>query len=132
MIAGAGDSHARPLTHLLSGLDWTLRRRGWRKSAPCMRLAGLVLRSASTCLLIALPLLCYISDGIKLQFGREGLMPTELTMLYGRSRPLKPNRTDVDPTACKARRLIVVSIDPIDLWANGNVTRSHDEARLSL
>lgn len=44
-------------------------------------------------------------------------MPTELTMLYGQSRPLKPNRTNVDPSACNGRRLIVVSTDPIDLWA---------------
>ena len=44
-------------------------------------------------------------------------MPTESTMLYERSRPLKANREDVDLTACKARPPIAVSIDPIDLWA---------------
>jgi hypothetical protein len=37
------------------------------------RAARLVLRSASTCLLIVLSLLWYISDETKLQFGREGV-----------------------------------------------------------
>src|SRR6185437_7284536 len=41
------------------------------RSAPRGWAAQLVLRSASTCLLIALPLLWYISDETKLHFGRE-------------------------------------------------------------
>jgi hypothetical protein len=42
--------------------------------------AVLVLRSASTCLLIALPLSWYISDETKVQFGREGLIPAKSAM----------------------------------------------------
>ena len=44
------------------------------------------------------------------------MMPTESTMLYERSRPLKANR-DVGPTALKVRPPTPVSIDQIDLWA---------------
>ena len=44
-------------------------------------------------------------------------MPTELTMLDERSRPLKANRDNVGPTAFKARRPTPVFIDQIDLWA---------------
>ena len=43
-------------------------------------------------------------------------MPTESTMLYERSRPLKANRDDVGPTAFKARPPTPVSI-ALDLWA---------------
>ena len=43
-------------------------------------------------------------------------MPTESTMLYERSRPMKANREGVHLTSCKARPSIAVSIDPIDLW----------------
>jgi hypothetical protein len=81
---------------------------------------GRVLPSASTCLLIALPLLCYIDDGTKLQFGQEGAMPAESTMRYERSRPLKPNREDVDLTACRPVPAIAVSIDPIGLGAESD------------
>jgi hypothetical protein len=45
-------------------------------------------------------------------------MPTESTMLYERSRPLKANRDDVGLTAFKARLLTPVSID---LWAKVTV-----------
>jgi hypothetical protein len=48
-------------------------------------------------------------------------MPTESTMLYERSRPLKANRDDVGPTAFKARPPTPVSIDQIDLWAKVTV-----------
>ena len=48
-------------------------------------------------------------------------MPTESTMPYERSRPLKANRDDVGLTAFKARRPIAVSIDQIDLWAKVTV-----------
>ena len=57
-------------------------------------------------------------------------MPTESTMLYERSRPLKANREDVDLTACRARRPIPVSIDPIDPWAK--VTGKIDRAIASI
>ena len=57
-------------------------------------------------------------------------MPTESTMLYERSRPLKANREDVDLTARKARPPIAVSIDPIDLWAK--VTVKIDRAIASI
>ena len=57
-------------------------------------------------------------------------MRTESMMLYERSRPLKTNRDDVDPTACKARPPIAVSIDPIDLWAK--VTGKIDRAIASI
>jgi hypothetical protein len=55
-------------------------------------------------------------------------MPTEATMLYERSRPLKANRDDVDLAAFKARPATPVSIDPSDLWAKVTVKitgRSH-------
>jgi hypothetical protein len=48
-------------------------------------------------------------------------MPTESTMLYERSRPLKANRHDVGLTAFKARPPTPVSIDQIDLWAKVTV-----------
>jgi hypothetical protein len=57
-------------------------------------------------------------------------MPAESTMVYERSRPLKPNREDVDLTACKARPSIAVSSDPIDLWAK--VTGKIDRAIASI
>lgn len=44
-------------------------------------------------------------------------MPTESTMLYERSRPLKTNPDNIGPTAFKACRPTPVSIDQIDLWA---------------
>jgi hypothetical protein len=65
--------------------------------------AGPVPRSASTCLLIVRALLWYISDGTKLQFGREGWMSSESSMLYERSRSSKANREDVDPAPRSAR-----------------------------
>ena len=49
------------------------------------------------------------------------MMPTESTMLYERSRPLKANRDDVGPTALKVRPPTPVSIDQIDLWAKVTV-----------
>ena len=48
-------------------------------------------------------------------------MPTESTMLYERSRPLKANRDDVGPTAFKARPPTPVSIDQIDRCAKVTV-----------
>jgi hypothetical protein len=41
------------------------------KQPPLYRAAGPVLCSASTYLLIVMALLWYLSDGTKLQFGRE-------------------------------------------------------------
>ena len=43
-------------------------------------------------------------------------MPTESTMRYERSKPLKVNREDIGLPVRKARGPIPVSIDPIDLW----------------
>ena len=57
-------------------------------------------------------------------------MPTESTMLYERSRPLKANRDHVGPTAFKARPPTPVSIDQIDLWAK--VTVKIDRAIASI
>ena len=57
-------------------------------------------------------------------------MPTESTMLYERSRPLKANRDDVGLTAFKARPPTLVSIDQIDLWAK--VTVKIDRAIASI
>jgi hypothetical protein len=57
-------------------------------------------------------------------------MPAESTMLYERSRPLKPNREDGDLPACKGRLPIAVSSDPIDLWAK--VTGKIDRAIASI
>ena len=57
-------------------------------------------------------------------------MPTESTMLYERSRPLKANRDDVGLTAFKARPPTPVSIDQIDLWAK--VTVKIDRAIASI
>ena len=57
-------------------------------------------------------------------------MPTESTMLYERSRPLKANRDDVGLTALKARRPTPASIDQIDLWAK--VTVKIDRAITSI
>jgi hypothetical protein len=54
-------------------------------------------------------------------------MPTELTMLYARSRPSKANRGDVGLTT---RRLIEVFVNPIDLWAK--VTWKIDRAITSI
>ena len=51
-------------------------------------------------------------------------MPTESTMLYERSRPLKANRDDVGPTALKVRPPTPVSIDQIDLWATVKIDRA--------
>jgi hypothetical protein len=53
-------------------------------------------------------------------------MPTESTMPYERSRPLKTNRDDVGRTAFKARPPTPVSIDQIDPWAK--VTMKIDRA----
>jgi hypothetical protein len=47
-------------------------------------------------------------------------MPAESTMRYERSRPLKPNREDVDLTACRPVPAIAVSIDPIGLGAESD------------
>jgi hypothetical protein len=57
-------------------------------------------------------------------------MPTESTMLYERSRPLKANRDDVGLTAFEARPPTPVSIDQIDLWAK--VTVKIDRAIVSI
>jgi hypothetical protein len=57
-------------------------------------------------------------------------MPTESTMLYERSRPLKANRDDVGLNAFKARPPTPVSIDQIDLWAK--VTVKIDRAIASI
>jgi hypothetical protein len=76
------------------------------------RPAQLVLRSASTCLLIAMPLLWYISDETKVQFGR-GVVPAESTMPPKRSKLSKANRDDVDQTPSAARRPTAISIDPV-------------------
>jgi hypothetical protein len=57
-------------------------------------------------------------------------MPTESTMLYGRSRPLKANRDNVDLTAFKACPPTPVSIDQIELWAK--VTVKIDRAIASI
>ena len=57
-------------------------------------------------------------------------MPTESTMLYERSRPLKTNPDNIGPTAFKARRPTPVSIDQIDLWAK--VTVKIDRAIASI
>ena len=57
-------------------------------------------------------------------------MPTESTMLYERSRPLKTNLDNAGPTAFKARRPTPVSIDQIDLWAK--VTVKIDRAIASI
>jgi hypothetical protein len=57
-------------------------------------------------------------------------MPAELTMLYERSRPLKPNREDVGPTAFNARPPTPVSIDQIDRCAK--VTVKIDRAIASI
>ena len=54
-------------------------------------------------------------------------MPTESTMLYERSRPLKANRDDVGLTAFEARP---PTIDQIDLWAK--VTMKIDRAIASI
>ena len=54
------------------------RRRESQLSAPAEAealLRSVVLRSASTCLLIVMALLWYISDGTKLHFGREAECP---------------------------------------------------------
>ena len=124
------------------GFRLEFRRRSEGKSRctlSCM--AGLVLRSASTCLLIVLPLSWYISDGTKLQFRREGGDAHESTMRYERSRPLKVNREDSGPPSAKpAGRSRFPSIQLIcaQKWP-GRLTRrshlsllAHDEARLSL
>jgi hypothetical protein len=58
------------------------------------------------------------------------MMPTESTMLYERSRPLKANRDDVGPTALKVRPTTPVSIDQIGLWAK--VTVKIDRAIASI
>jgi hypothetical protein len=55
------------------------------------------------------------------------MMPTESTMLYERSRPLKANRDDVGLTAFEARP---PTIDQIDLWAK--VTMKIDRAIASI
>jgi hypothetical protein len=57
------------------------------------------------------------------------MMPTESTMLYERSRPLKANRDDV-VTALTVRPPTRVSIDQIDLWAK--VTVKIDRAIASI
>jgi hypothetical protein len=57
-------------------------------------------------------------------------MPTELTMLYERSRPLKSHSDDVSLTVFKARPPTPVSIDQIDLWAK--VTEKIDRAIASI
>ena len=54
-------------------------------------------------------------------------MPTESTMLYERSRPLKANRDDVGLTALTVRP---PTIDQIDLWAK--VTMKIDGAIASI
>ena len=54
-------------------------------------------------------------------------MPTESTMLYERSRPLKANRDDVGLTAFEARP---PTIDQIDVWAK--VTVKIDRAIASI
>lgn len=43
-------------------------------------------------------------------------MPTESTMRYERSKPLKVNREDIGVPVRKAHGPTPVSIDPIDLW----------------
>jgi hypothetical protein len=58
------------------------------------------------------------------------MMPTESTMLYERSRPLKANRDDVGLTALTVRPPTGVSIDQIDLWAK--VTVKIDRAIASI
>ena len=57
-------------------------------------------------------------------------MPTESTMLYERSRPLKANRHNVDLAVFKARLPIPVSIDQIDRCAK--VTVKIDRAIASI
>jgi hypothetical protein len=75
-------------------------------------------------------LLWYLSDGTKLQFGREAQMSTESTMLYERSRPSNANRGDVSLTPSEACRLIAICIDLIDLCAK--VTGKIDPAIASI
>jgi hypothetical protein len=55
-------------------LDFRLEHRtAYGRNGPLYLAAGLVLRSASTCLLIVLSWVWYISDETKLQFGQEGV-----------------------------------------------------------
>jgi hypothetical protein len=75
-------------------------------------------------------LLWYLSDGTKLQFGREAQMSTESTMLYERSRPSNANRGEVSLTPSEACRLIAICIDLIDLCAK--VTGKIDPAIASI
>jgi hypothetical protein len=86
--------------------------------------------SASTYLLIVMALLWYVSDGTKLQFGREAQMSTESTMLSERLRPSMANREDVTLTPSEAGRLIAICIDLIDLCAK--VTGKIDPAVASI
>jgi hypothetical protein len=58
------------------------------------------------------------------------MMPTESTMLYERSRPLKADRDDAGLTAFEARPPTPVSIDQINLWAK--VTVKIDRAIASI
>jgi hypothetical protein len=75
-------------------------------------------------------LLWYISDGVKLQFGREAFMPIETTMLYERSRPSMANREEIRLTPSDAYRLMAICIDLIDLCSK--VTGKIDPAVASI
>jgi hypothetical protein len=57
-------------------------------------------------------------------------MPTESTMRYERSKPLKVNREDIGLPVRKAHGPIPVSIDPIDLWPK--VAGKNDRAIASI
>jgi hypothetical protein len=57
-------------------------------------------------------------------------MPTESTMLYEWSRPLKANGEHIGLTIFKARPPTPIPIDQIDLWAK--VTLKIDRAIASL
>jgi hypothetical protein len=117
----------RDIFALPSTFHWNIR---WITDGNSPRRTGLVLRSASTYLLIVMGLLWYLSDGTKLQFGWEAQMSTEPRMLYERSRPSKANREEVSLTPSEACRLIAICIDLIDLCAK--VTGKIDPAIASI
>ena len=57
-------------------------------------------------------------------------MPTESTMRYERSKPLKVNREDIDLPVREAHGPISVSVDPIGLWPK--VAGKNDRAIASI
>lgn len=74
-------------------------------------LAGIVLRSASTKLLIAIDLICYTSNIVELEFGREACLHLEVTSLNARSKTTMANGEDVTFAVSESSQRIAISLD---------------------